>query len=383
MTTIEHERPRPQAATITVRVLVVLDGRIGLGRTTADFGLGRVLESITPFGLADVAWTIVRRDATDARVAGEKDAAAAARNPALAVSAYSYRFTAAHLAGFDEVWLFGDNPTDDHQDDDSLVDDAMFSPLSIAESQVLHRWMNAGGGVLAMGDHSTLGASLCSKVPRVRQMRAWLVAQGAPPSGGGGSPAVDRLDTRNPATFEEDDAVPQVISARNFSTGGCLSLPHPVMRFGLLGIQYMPDHMHEGRVIDDADVDVSQKVGLNGTMVYEFPLAVPMNKGKLPAIGGLGTTIALPRPRPRIVADATAQNLGTTFGIVGVYDGGDAGVGRIVVDSTWHHWLSYNTAVIADTMPPVWLMVLVYYQNCLLWLLPGHRRAALGLPPSF
>jgi hypothetical protein len=114
--------------------------------------------------------------------------------------------------------------------------------------------------------------------------------------------------------------------------------PHPVLCSPWGAIDVLPDHMHEGLVREDADVVVSGTYDVNGTTHVEFP--------------GGGN-----RPTPEVIAWATVRggnveygDLGNTtvvdhrvFPEIAVYDGERAGVGRIVVDATWHNWLDINT----------------------------------------
>src|SRR5450432_3149342 len=112
-----------------LNILFVVDGRINTSKDPQSFGLGYVLET---------------------------------------------------LPGSDQVWLFGDFPSnlsDNHTE-------SRFSPLSDSELKCLAEWMDRGGGVFAAGDHWNLGASMCSRIPRVRSMRRWTPGQGVPPMDG-------------------------------------------------------------------------------------------------------------------------------------------------------------------------------------------------------
>jgi hypothetical protein len=50
-------------------------------------------------------------------------------------------------------------------------------------------------------------------------------------------------------------------------------------------------------------------------------------------------------------------------------------VGRIVVDSTWHHWFSYNILGFAEDNPGVYARLQAYYRNVALWLATPAQRA--------
>ena len=69
------------------------------------------------------------------------------------------------LDDYDQLWLFGYNNSNSFP-----------QALDTDELEIVYKWMNEKkGGVLAMGDHADLGASLCSEIPRVSSMRKWRV----------------------------------------------------------------------------------------------------------------------------------------------------------------------------------------------------------------
>ena len=76
---------------------------------------------------------------------------------------------------------------------------------------------------------------------------------------------------------------------------------------------------------------------------------------------------------PQAIAYATAKN-GEEFPIIVVYDGQLLSRGRVVVDSTWHHWLGYNnTSLVSEPLEKT----MRYYANVAIWLAqPGWRMAA-------
>ena len=372
----------------TVHVLIVLDGRVGIGRDPESFGLGYVLDSLTSGWISGlkVKVRIVRRERCDyvlEELRWEDDQQANSVDPRFSVGEYGYRFDSPGngLDSTDVVMLFGDQPTDMHQNDDSIVYDPEFSPLSESEIERLHGWMNRGGGLLAIGDHSTLGAPMCSRTPRVRKMRKWLVETGAPDSAG-----VSQLNTLNLLGPDKDelegDAYLQQITLKRF--GGILNLPHPIMRFlGLLDITHFPDHMHEGEVIDSGAIDDSEVVSLFGETVSEFPAYTPaviQDLLVLPAIQDIFESQNLYgyRPKPQVVAFGTAANE-KQFGLVGVYEGGLVNAGRIIVDSTWHHWFSWNLHTIGNADSISYRQMQTYYRNCLIWLLPKSVRKELAI----
>jgi hypothetical protein len=294
-----------------------------------------------------------------------------------------FRFTQAgfDLYHYDQVWLFGFQPGNLPDPSDADIDDTENSPLSDAELKLLAEWMDAGGGVFATGDHDYLGASMCSRVPRVRTMRKWTHAQGVPPISG-----PTRLDTNQPASFFErinlaymdfdhqGDAVPQPIEVvleelstripwlRSYA-------PHPILctRAGI--IEHFPDHPHEGEVIDDDDVQIDQPLLIPGYAGVEYP-------------GGKG------RPTPKVIAYGRSTHKQWNrfktfvhpkrFGLIGVYDGDSVGIGRVVVDSTWHHWMSENLVGFEDDNPEMLTLMSAYYRNVALWLATRTQRANMA-----
>jgi hypothetical protein len=225
------------------------------------------------------------------------------------------------------------------------------------ELSILARWMDEKkGGVFATGDHEKLGASLCSRIPRVRSMRKWT--KDVPLNFG-----ADRHDTLMKGhdgyyTFnDESDDIPMPISLRSFSYRSWspfLSVkgPHPVLCGKKGPIKILPDHPHEGEVIEP----------VSKTQNFSFPGYA--DKPEYPVIDGI-------RETPYIIATAQVQGDHTdstdlnkgyakpkTFGAIGAYNGHAANVGRVVVDSTWHHWFDVNligrpTGTGEDTVDPV------------------------------
>lgn len=246
-----------------------------------------------------------------------------------------FRFTQAgfDINIYDQVWLFGarSNPNDADK-------------LSDGELKVLAKWMDTKhGGLFATGDHADLGASLCSKVPRARTMRRWTFAQGVPQNFG-----PDRHDTNLKGhdsfyTFDdESDDIPMKITPKfyplaSFSPFIKRKAPHPILcgKDGVIDV--LPDHPHEGWVFEESEVDLTQNINFSGYVAPEYP-----------TVSGVQT-------KPEVIAkarvlsdhtDTSDTNKGAanpkSFGAIGAYNGHKANVGRVVVDSTWHHWFDVN-----------------------------------------
>jgi hypothetical protein len=128
-------------------------------------------------------------------------------------------------------------------------------------------------------------------------------------------------------------------------------------------IDRFPDHMHEGCVIEDEDVPLLDPLGIQGYEGEEFP------------VDALGA-----RPRPHVIAHGFTTNPDAPprrFGLIGVYDGDPLGIGRVVVDSTWHHWLSMNILGFATEAPAIYAGMQDYYRNVALWLSTPEQRASM------
>ena len=348
---------------VRIRILFVIDGRIMTGHGADDFGLGQVLDTLRDRWFAwwvRFSVRVVDRDPPE-----------------------SFRFTGEgfNLDEFDQVWFFGDWPAFDANSpdvSDDIIRSEEYSPLDDAELQIIAGWMERGGGVFATGDHSLLGASMCSRIPRVRNMRRWTRAQGVPSFADGDRNETLVHDLQTGIIEREGDRWGQQISPVYRSTGPTFyqRSPHPLLcgRTGV--IDRFPDHMHEGSVIEDDHVPLRQPLNIPGYDGEEFPV--------IPAVfEGASALVAEPfgvRPRPHVIAHGhttTRDSDSRRFAVVGVYDGDPVHVGRVVVDSTWHHWLSMNLVGFQAELPTVYAGMQDYYRNVALWLSTPKQRASM------
>ncbi len=145
-----------------LNILFVVDGRVNTSKDPSSFGLGYVLETIRAGGwLLQVNVQVVRRDSGVYVALGQSGAPGDSNyNADGSDPVTNFTFSAGSLAGWDQVWLFGDFPAN-LSDDHTL---AQFFPLNDAELKALAEWMDKGGGVFAAGDHWNLGASMCSRI---------------------------------------------------------------------------------------------------------------------------------------------------------------------------------------------------------------------------
>lgn len=332
-----------------LRILFVVDGAIDFGNF---FGVGRVAEIVrsTTRGWVDFEVDTMHRSAVT--------------------------FNDTLLNKYHQLWLFGY--------------DGGSGSLGTAERTALLKWMNERqGGVFATGDHDDLGAALCRQVPRAGTMRRWTHAQDVPPGAG-----LDRVDTNRPATAAQrpptyalipndvqSDTVPQRIEWVTWMhSGGGLwqwRAPHPILCHPRHGpIDVMPDHPHEGRCFDTApghfEVDVSN--------ASEYPTKSGVRP--LPTVIAYGTTLPDP-PYNLAKGDSPAKR----FPMISVYDGQQIGIGRVVVDSTWHHWMGMNINELeaAGTAPGAsaqavanWEKIRTYYINIAVWLATAAQRRCMA-----
>ena len=142
-----------------------------------------------------------------------------------------------------------------------------------------------------------------------------------------------------------------------------------------------PDHMHEGVVIEDDDVQLNEPLGIPGFDGVEYPV-VPQVVAPVTTVGlePFGLEPFGLRPRPHVIARGWTTNEEVDpklFGLIGVYDGDSVKLGRVVVDSTWHHWFSMNLVGFRDDAPDIYRGMQSYYRNVALWLSTPEQRAAM------
>jgi hypothetical protein len=377
---------------VPIRILIVIDGRINTGHerdSLFGFGLGPVLDTIREWFFL---WVKIEVDVVKRDPAPQDESELGVLPDILH---YDFRFTQEgfSLDDYDQLWLFGDWPGIDSDGwrDDTRIDKPENSPLSSEELRTIAEWMDRGGGVFATGDHGVLGATLSSKIPRVRAMRRWTWAQGALPEKVG--PSRHETLVRAPVPVGEDgreywegDRWPQRIYpvysaaptnplyASVFGVGS----PHPLLCSRTGVIDLLPDHMHEGEVMPDDEVDLNAPLAIPGYAGVEFPAERPI----VLAAGAPGGAVDLElfgfRPRPTVIAyglTAQPETPVKRYGLIAAYDGDRVGVGRVVVDSTWHHWFSMNILGFADDNPEVYARLQAYYRNVALWLATPAQRA--------
>lgn len=277
------------------------------------------------------------------------------------------RLTHDLLFAHDVLWVFGFGNEDTRQSPEFAFD--------AEEVMLLCEWMKRGG-VMVTGDHSQLGdldntvcaqgvshdkffargSALGHRIPRARQLRVWK----GPPTNCDVDPSdLEKSDTQN--TLDkvgtgsdldlEKDEFPQTLE-------GLSSPPHFLFTYDLgddgrpTPITHFPDHQHEGRVL------------IPETFNEDWPQRPPDPKPEFVAFGRDKRFTAKERVYPLVVA----------------YDGDHAGIGRIVADTSFHHYIDLNLRQIdkrdaAGPLPKTPLdEIAQYYANLAYWLAPKSLR---------
>jgi hypothetical protein len=284
---------------------------------------------------------------------------------------------------YDQVWLMGIR---------EAVSDV---GLSEAELNVLARFMDGGGGVFATGDHQDLGGALCGQIPRVRSMRKWTYDYSADyeefdPASGHGPPVYgpfrhDTLVAGHDTVFtfdDQSDDIPAPITPKYYGFGNkyfVAKYPHPLLCGPRGVIDVLPDHMHEGECIVPADL--SKQFEFDGYSGAEYPGG---EDGQVePDLIAWGHVTSHTTDNTGIEGILDVPSKATSFGVIGAYDGQAAGVGRVVVDSTFHHFVNINViASGANSSDPVkqagfayspegqaaYAQIRAYWRNIAIWL---------------
>lgn len=327
----------------------------------------------------------------------------------------NFTFSNASLVKYNVLWLFGYEGLDDNQ----LQPTPGTGPISDAERLAILAFMDRGGGVFATGDHSGLGSFMCGNIPRVRTMRKWYGRQvdlppdrqtgldlhgntvsmvnwsGLSGSSNSGLPRLDTLrqnvsDAAGVYDFDnQSDNIPQTLFV--------VQPAHPILQAGDGPIQRFPDHMHEGEVVTPVN---NLQMTIGSSTFAEFPPDYSANNSyPMPAIIATGVTIPEHSTNVFEVKGCAftgdgQPSVGMAAGTLCAYDGLGAQVGRIVTDSSFHHYLDLNLignpdAVTADRRsgfgpaytPPAANSVMAdlqqFYVNTIRWLaLPPRGLAA-------
>jgi hypothetical protein len=373
-----------------VRVLLVTDG--GLDFSDQDFGLSTFVavlrDEMLTYVQFDLTLAHLRSDVTDEQVM--------AGAPRITRSIKDFRFDEPNhfrTEDFDQVWLFGIDTFYHYSSYEHRNANKASYPadrLSDAELAVLSGFMNGGGGLFATGDHGLLGRNLSGSVTRARSMRLWGPTSPDPEvdevsMGGPRRNDTNRIGHDRGSQFnDQSDDVPQEIQPTLYSARFSFleaRWPHPLLCGPHGVIRVLPDHPHEGECVLPSDL--SAVYPIDGSAEY-------------PAATGGGAAVP-----PEIVArstvpagnDADGTKLPTvahSFGAIAAYDGHRAGIGRVVTDATWHHFVNVNLVgevalpetevkgrgFLASTAGEAHFEeIKTYYRNIAVWIAPpsAHR----------
>lgn len=324
----------------TVDVLIVADGGLNFG--VGGGGLSEFLTIFRDLHLSPRKYklTLAHRGGSNQFVPGSLNNPILSSNKQLVVDTltnFKFDATGVNLSSYDQVWLFG-------------IDSA--GDIDSTEVAAINQYMDNGGGLFATGDHGSLGSAMCGAIQRVKDMRHW-----------GPHPNMTELESmrgsyRNDTNqapagasssmvfAHQSDNLPQTIYPLLFAN----NQPHPLLSIstavvpsGMITI--MPDHPHEGQCKPVTSFD-----GISTQMV-----ALSLVPG--------GNTAG--------TKDPTVPHV---FNSIAVWDGRGVGKGRIVVDSTWHHFVDINLNGYSVTPPYNGLdtsdlnIIKQYFKNIARWM---------------
>lgn len=294
---------------------------------------------------------------------------------------------------YDEVMLFGIAVTFPGRGTAADGKSYPADRLGDMELRALTEFMNAGGGLFATGDHGSLGRFLCHAVPRARNMRLWQSTSGQTDLDEVSMTGPRRNDTNRIGSsagsqFEDQsDATPQTVLPRLYRRTNLFtfSFPHPLLCGPKGVIRVMPDHPHEGECTEPTNTSLS--INFGGPLGPEYPNATDAGAKPLPEVVSTSTVLS------GTTSTFKEPTVSHDFGGICAYDGHRAGIGRVVTDATWHHFVNVN--LVGDrtvsTMDPKYRGFLYsaagqahleeirsYYRNIAVWLAPPARIVCMN-----
>lgn len=364
-----------------VRLLLVVDGLTF--HPSVDFGLGQFIDILLSPRF------FVRYEITLANILNVPiDSAMLTSDARIARRIANFKFDVDdHFTAdkYDVVFLFGIAPSYGSRGTGYPA----HVSLKDSELQRIAQFQNGGGGLFATGDHAALGKALCHRVARARNMRLWdttlnSVGEDMVSMGGRYRNDTNRLGHDGASQFnDQSDDVPQAITPVIYSrTSGIFrySFPHPVLCGPKGVIRVMPDHPHEGecRTPDNANLALN----FTGALGPEYPPAAGGGTRPLPQV------ISYNHVRSGTTSGGKAPTVGQTFPGLAAYDGHQAGVGRVLTDATWHHYVNVNLTGEDGTPAPdpksigflaspagqaAFDEIKAFYRNLPIWLAPPER----------
>lgn len=272
---------------------------------------------------------------------------------------------------FDEIWFFGVHQGNIVNQTGVFLNGGPQSELTPKEITALTNWMligadndQRGGGVLMAGDHAEqlpegavlsgplpasglwgIGRALGHGVPRAGKMRHW---DWPPRTGPNNQNTIVSTDGNFDRPLFQYDNIPQRLDLIPFDQGQ----PHPLFlyRDGTF-IDVFPDHMHEGAI----RVPTREEI-------FDAREEWPKSIG------------------PTVVARGADRSKEVPVDLVSIYDGDQSGVGRIVSDSSWHHYFNINLHAF---VPPGEVgsathRIGQFFANLTIWLAPLKKRREMA-----
>jgi hypothetical protein len=368
----------------SVKVLIVVDG---LDFSEGGFGLSTFVRT-----LLDMPGRHVRFRITLAHINGAAANQMMAGEARITRRITNFKFDdPGHFAVdmYDEVFLFGIATTFFGRGTASNGQPYPADRLADPELRVLTQFMNAGGGLFATGDHGSLGKALCHAVPRARNMRLWQstsaqVADDQVSMGGPRRNDTNRLGHDGLSQFnDQSDDIPQRIQPKMYSRRNGLFrylYPHPLLCGPRGVIRVMPDHPHEGECVEPSNPNLALNIG--GALGPEYPASIDAGARPLPEVISTNTVLA------GTTSGGKQATVAQSFGGIAAYDGHRAGIGRVVTDATWHHFVNVNLtgdagAAVLDPKRQGFLAsaagqahfeeIKAYFRNLAVWMAPPAR----------
>ncbi|MBY3489430.1 hypothetical protein [Rhizobium laguerreae] len=365
-----------------VKILIVVDG---LDFSDANFGLATFVRS-----LLDIPGNYVRFAITLAHINAVSSSEMMDGEIRIANRITEFKFdNVAHFGidMYDEVFLLGIATSFFGRGTATNGQPYPSDRLADPELLILTQFMNNGGGLFATGDHGMLGRPLCHAIPRARNMRLWQSTAAQNADDQVSMTGERRNDTNrrgHDVTSEfndQSDDVPQPIQPKIYQRRNGLfrfKFPHPVLCGPKGVIRIMPDHPHEGECIEPPDPD--QTLNIGGPLGPEYPAAIDAGTRPLPEIISISTVLS------GTTSSGKNPTISQSFGGISAYDGHRAGIGRVVTDATWHHFVNINLVGEIGTPGPKGLGFLdtpagqghfeeikAYYRNLAVWLARPQR----------
>ena len=175
-------------------------------------------------------------------------------------------------------------------------------------------------------------------------MRHWA---SPPPALGPTRIDTTRPDANDVVVFEnQSDDIPQKLRLKWYEWSHNRwtreTYPHPLLCSRSGAITEFPDHMHEGEVVVPSALDA--QVAYPGLGAFdEYPAGTDGQRVSPEVVAwGWTTGRADPEVMHGIHTGDPSAATPRWSGTIGAYDGHRAGVGRVVVHSTWHHFFDIN-----------------------------------------